>query len=402
MSAALLPHEAEVFPKVERSVRRVCLVTEAAGGGVGRHFLDLAAGLAKRHIEVVAIYSPTRCDAQFNQRKSQLQDVHFVPLPLRRSVQPGDLLDLWKLIDCIRTQGPFDVIHGHSSKGGALARLAGWHLRTPTLYTPHAFVTLDPKLSSLKRVIFGRIERWLGIFAAAVIAVSPDEAEHAQQLGIESSRIRMIPNGILQPDFPPREVARGNLGLATADFAIGFVGRLVSQKAPDILLKAFAALATRLPNLKLVIVGSGPLEGALRRRVDVAGLGSRVLFTGDIIATQVMPAFDLFCLSSRYEGMTYVLLEALAAGLPIVATRVGGVTLCVEDQVNGLIVAPDDAQALAAAVGRLIMDRDCLRQYANVSAERSGGFTADRMVAATLELYEGCVSRWSVVRQPGV
>src|SRR3954470_24201961 len=125
---------------------RVCLVTESAGGGVGRHFLDLAAGLAARGEHVSAIYSPGRCDAAFHERLPTIRGVHFVSSPMRRAVHPLDVADSLRLVARIREVGPFDLIHGHSSKGGALARLAARWLEIPCVYTPHAFVTLDPTL----------------------------------------------------------------------------------------------------------------------------------------------------------------------------------------------------------------------------------------------------------------
>src|SRR6185369_16407097 len=140
-------------------VDRVCLVAESAGGGVGRHFLDLATGLARRGVEVVAIYSPNRCDASFRERREQIEGVRFVELPMRRAVHPLDAVDLVKLTQCIRREGPFDLIHCHSSKAGALGRVAAAWLRTPSVYTPHAMVTLDPTLSPLKRRFYGGIER---------------------------------------------------------------------------------------------------------------------------------------------------------------------------------------------------------------------------------------------------
>src|SRR4051794_35781482 len=104
----------------QRQVRRVCLVAEAAGGGGGRHFLDLAAGLAALGVEVVAVYSPGRCDASFRSRQGEIPDVRFVELPMRRAVHPRDASDLVRLAKCIRREGPFDVVHCHSSKAGAL------------------------------------------------------------------------------------------------------------------------------------------------------------------------------------------------------------------------------------------------------------------------------------------
>jgi glycosyltransferase involved in cell wall biosynthesis len=394
MSAPALEHPRS--PHAARAPsrpRRICLVTEAAGGGVGRHFLDLAEGLTARDIEVVAIYAPGRCDASFRERQASIRGVRFVELPMRRAIHPLDAVDLRRLIAAIRAYGPFDLIHGHSSKGGALARLAARWLDLPAIYTPHAFVTLDPMLPRWKRSLYGRIERWLARHSAGVIAVSSDEGQHARELGIDPRMVHIVHNGVTSLNFPPREWAREQLGLSPDNFAVGFVGRLVAQKAPEVLIDAFAMLAQGNTKARLVVVGSGPLEPAVRRRIEERGITPRVIMAGDTIATPLMSAFDVFCLPSRYEGMPYVLLEALAAGLPIVASRVGGVATCLTDCVNGIIVGPRSAPCFAAALDRLAGDVGLRQQFSAASADRSLHFSADRMVDETIAVYEHALSR---------
>jgi glycosyltransferase involved in cell wall biosynthesis len=369
-----------------RIPHRVCLVAEAAGGGVGRHFLDLAGGLASCGVEVVAIYSPTRCDESFHARKATIVGPHFVGLPLRRSIHPLDALDLSRLIGVIRRHGPFDLIHGHSSKGGALARLAAVYVGTPAVYTPHAFVTLDPTLSPLKRAIYGRIERWLARRTAAIIAVSHDEADHARTLGIDERRLHVVLNGIERPQFLARTAAREQLGLASGDFCVGFVGRLSSQKAPELLVEAMPRLLAACPAARAVIVGNGPLEEELRTRIAELGLTKQILLLGDRVAAEIMPAFDAFCLCSRYEGLPYVLLEALAAGLPIVATAVGGIAACVTEGENGFIV-DSRAAALAEALARLSGDVSLRSRLGEESRRRFTFVSPDRMVDETLAVY---------------
>jgi glycosyltransferase involved in cell wall biosynthesis len=373
--------------------RRVCLVTEAAGGGAGRHFLDLAEGLVARGVNVVAIFSPTRSDASFRERRSSIGGVQFVDLPMRRAVHPLDALDLSRLISRIRNEGPFDLVHGHSSKGGALARLAARRLGIPSVYTPHAFATLDPTLPFWKRRFYGQIERWLARQSSAIIAVSTDEALHARELGIEATKIHVVHNGIDSVEFPPREVVRSRLGLSPHDFVIGFVGRLVSQKGPELLIEALGRLSPHHDHAKVVMIGDGPTGPALRRRIGQLGLAPRVHMLGDVVATFLMPAFDVFCLPSRYEGMPYVLLEALAAGLPIVAARVGGVANCVDEGDNGLIVASDNVSELAAVLDRLASDTPLRERYAEASARKATQFSASRMVDETLAVYQHAVGQ---------
>ncbi|HEX4150424.1 MAG TPA: glycosyltransferase family 4 protein [Pirellulales bacterium] len=371
---------------------RVLLVTQVSGGGVARHFVDLARGLSARGVDVTGIYAPHKLDANF---RARLADGDMPPmhgLAMRRALHPLDSADLWRLMRLIHRLGPFDLVHGHSSKGGALARMAARALGLPSVYTPNAIVTLDPTLSAWKRQLYGRIECWLARHTAAVIAVSDDEARHIHDLGIDPRIVQVIANGIDQPPFPPREEVRSRLGIKPDELVIGFVGRLSSQKAPELLLEAFARAFTERSDVRLVMVGSGPLHAEMQRRVAALGLASRVMLLGDVVACDFMPAFDVFCLSSRYEGMPYVYLEALAAGLPIVSTRVGGATMCVQPGCNGLLVAPDDGAALAAALQKLVDDRPLRERFAAASRQLARRFTADQMLDQTMETYNSVLA----------
>ncbi|ADB16122.1 glycosyl transferase group 1 [Pirellula staleyi DSM 6068] len=371
---------------------RVMLVTQASGGGVGRHFLDLAEGLSAAGAEVVGVYAPRKIDQQFRRRLASPALPTMIEMPMHRAIHPLDGVDVWKLAQLIRQHGPFDVVHGHSSKGGALARLAARWMNVPSVYTPNAFVTLDPSLSKLKRKMYGMIETWLAKRTASIIAVSYDEQRHAEEhLGIRSELMTVIPNGISPPAFPDRQATRNRLGLRDDEVVIGFIGRLAHQKAPDVMLDTMALLAD-VPNVKLVMVGSGPDEEAVKAQLARLQLQDRVLMLGDVVGLEHFPAFDLFCLSSRYEGMPYVLLEALAAGLPIVSTRVEGVTMTVEPEVNGLIVERDRPAELAAALRRVVTEAQLRSQFAAGSLARAKRFTLDAMVDSTMQLYRRVIA----------
>lgn len=385
-------HSACAEPAASRC-RRVLLLTQASGGGVGRHFLDLTEGLCERGVEAVGIYSPRKLDTACRLRleRDGLPAMHA--FPMRRGLHPLDLADLRRLERLVRTLGPFDLIHGHSSKGGALARLLGRRCRIPVVYTPNSFVTQDQAVPAWQRSIYGLIERWLGRHTAALIAVSQDEAEHAYGLGVDPAKVHVVPNGIDMPAFPPAAEVRARLGIAPADLVFGFVGRLAPQKAPEIMLQAFAQTLPKVPSARLIMVGSGPQGDEVRARVEQLGLGSRVILLGDVVATTVMPAFDVFCLSSRYEGMPYVLIEALAAGLPILSTRVGGAAMCVESQVNGLLVPVEDTAALAGAMTTVALDGDLRHRFAAASRSFSRRFTAQQMVESTMRVYDQVLAK---------
>jgi glycosyltransferase involved in cell wall biosynthesis len=178
------------------------------------------------------------------------------------------------------------------------------------------------------------------------------------------------------------------LNLRPDEFCIGFVGRLTTQKAPERLVEAMAKLKDRQIDATAIVVGSGPEEGRVRELIARHGLETHVRLLGDVVATNVMPAFDLFCLPSRYEGLPYVLLEALAAGLPIVARRVGGVGVCVEHGGNGWIVDGDGGRELADALADLAQHPERRGRFAERSLSKSAEMSRERMLEETVAVYE--------------
>lgn len=371
---------------------RVLLMTQASGGGVGRHFFDLAAGLTAQGIDVTGIYSPRKLDISCRQRLATANLPPMHAFLMRRAIHPLDLPDYWRLVRLVRSLGPFDVLHGHSSKGGALARLVGRKLGIPTVYSPHSFVTTDPHLPSWQRALYSHLERSFARHTDVIVAVSDDEAQHAASLGIAPQLVTVIPNGIAPPDYAPRDAVRARLGIEPHEFVVGFVGRLTAQKAPEVMVQAFAGAFAGRQNARLIMVGGGPLAAEVDREIARLGIGAQVIRAGDAVGTDFIPAFDTVCLSSRYEGLPYVLIEALAASLPIVSTQVGGATMCIEAEKNGLIVPVDDVPALSAALQRLAREPELRRQYAESSAQLATRFTAQRMTTSIVELYRQVIA----------
>ena len=172
---------------------------------------------------------------------------------------------------------------------------------------------------------------------------------------------------------------------------VGFIGRLVEQKSPDVLIEAFATTANMLPQCRLVVVGSGPLERSLRVMADLLGIANKVLWLGERDGKCLLPAFDLLALPSRYEGLPLVTLEALSAGLPVVATATAGVELPIRHRRNGLIVPPDRPDLFAMALVELLSDPLKLEQFGRRSREISTEFTVRRMVESTHNAYLDCI-----------
>jgi glycosyltransferase involved in cell wall biosynthesis len=367
---------------------RVLLAIEAAGGGAGRHVVDLALGLLDRGHQVTVVYCPLRAEPKFLGSMTRLAGrCSLHQLPMRRSPGPHDLPAVLALRRIIRTTGPYDVLHGHSSKGGALLRLAGLGNAARQIYTPHALVTLSPGLGALAGWSYRSAERALSGITDALICVSEEEAAHALEIGIASQRIHVVPNGIAALPAADRGAVRAELGAAPDQVVIGFVGRISEQKGVDRLIRAFAAM--RGTDARLVIVGDGPLLPDARQLAETIGVAERTVFMGAADGPLLMAGFDLFALPSAYEGFPYVLLEALARGLPIVTTLVGGARAAVRDGRNGVIVPQGRIDALAAALARLSGD-PALRQAMSAESRRiSLDFTADRMLDKTLAVYRG-------------
>lgn len=379
---------------------RVLLVTEAAAKGTGRHVLDLAEGLIARGCDVHLLYSPFRLDDSFRTRMWSMPGLRHVALPMRRSVHPSDIRAAWSAREYLHQFGPFDIVHGHSSKGGAVARLAAMGSGAATFYTPHALVTMSAELPGWKRRFFALAELVLSKLTTRIIAVGAEEARFALAAGLGESRVVMVPNGVGALQLPPRHEARRACGVGDDEIVVGWVGRLVADKAPEVLINAMATALNKAPRMRAVLVGDGPMRVALAELAARLGLARKVSLLGELDARQILPAFDIFASSSRMEAMPYAILEAMAAGLPIVAMRTSGAELLVEPGVNGTIVPTDDCEGLAAALVSLTADPGLAERMGAASRQRVAQFTIDKMVERTLALYESCVSSVATDDEP--
>ncbi len=371
---------------------RVLLAMEAAGGGVGRHVLDLAEGLLRRDHDVCLIYSTDRAEEWCSKAIQAMPALVIRRLPMRRAVGADDLRLTLQLRRQIDAMGPFDILHGHSSKAGALLRLAAIGKATPCVYTPHAFITLNPDLGFAARFAYRTAEWLLSYLANAVICVSQQELQHARSLGISNDRLTMVHNGIPQLAAADRDAMRSELQLAADEVCVGFVGRLSPQKSVHRLIHAFAAALREGVHLRLVIVGDGPDRGELEELVGDLGITRQVNFTGPRDGVAAMAAFDIFTLPSRYEAFPYVLLEAAARCLPIVMTETGGAHSVVRHEKNGFVVPQDQNEIFAARLRQLAGDRILARRMSECSRSVACEFTVDNMVERTLRVYANALA----------
>ena len=254
----------------------------------------------------------------------------------------------WRLRALVRERR-IDVVHVHSPYVAAVARLS---LRTLPSGTRPAVVATEhnrwPRHAAAtrlaNRLTIGLDDADLAVSADVRDTMGPHVRDRVEVLvhGVDLAAVRAAAS--------EREAVRAELGIGPDEVVVGTVANFRAEKGYDVLMDAAAKAVERDARLRVVAVGQGPLEDEMRERHRELGLGDRVLLTGyRDDAVRVMAGFDLFTLASRHEGLPVSLMDALVLGLPVVATRVGGIPEAVDDGVEGLLVAPDDPDALAAA-----------------------------------------------------
>ncbi|CAN7552966.1 glycosyltransferase family 4 protein [Rhizobium sp. LjRoot30] len=363
-------------------------VLEPSGGGSGRHFIDLCGGLKDRGHRITAVYSPLRAEDRFLDELKALDLPSVHAIDMTRAPGLSDIRSWRQLGSILRREGPFDVVHAHSSKAGALSRirLPGPHV--PRVYTPHAFRTMDPTLGRVGRLVFGGIESLLGRYLSdCIVCVSQDEYDHAVSLGIPAKRLRTVINGTTPPPEGRRDELLQRFAIPQEALVFGFIGRLSQQKAPERLVEAFAKIAGRLPAAHLVMIGFGELEADIRAMIAASGFADRIRLTSEITGRDAISCFDVLVMPSRYEAMSYVMLEAAAAGKPMILSRVGGASRVLEDGCNGILIEnSDDTTALAQAMASFA-DTERRRAFVKEADARKHRYALKTMVDGIEAIY---------------
>jgi glycosyltransferase involved in cell wall biosynthesis len=288
-----------------------------------------------------------------------------------------------------------DLVHTHNRMAMMYGAPAGRLARLPVVHTKHG---RNPG-SALQLFTARLAARCVDAF----VAVSHETAAFARaRREVGEGRLSVIPNGIelarFHPDPAARERIRAELGLGPGTWVVGTVGRLSPEKNQALLLRAVAPLLD--DRTRLVIAGDGALRQALGELATALGASDRIRFLGarrDV--PRVLCALDAFALSSDSEGLPLVIPEAMATGLPVVATSVGGVPDVLDDGRTGFLVPAGDEAALRAQLARLRADRDlgqaCGARARAAALER---FSAERMLRDYLDLYQRVLARR---RRPG-
>jgi glycosyltransferase involved in cell wall biosynthesis len=306
---------------------------------------------------------------------------------LRETVAPlDDLIALVALVRLIRRER-FSIVHTHSSKAGFIGRLAAWLCRTPVVvHTIHGFSWHD-FMKRRRRRVYIALERLVGRMTDAFFAVAPQVAREAVELRLaRPGSVLVAPSAIELEAIPkhPNPHIRDQLGIPSDAPLIGTVGRLDFQKAPLDFVRMAARVARSHPETRFVMVGDGVLLADAR--AEARRLGVDVLFTGfREDAGRFASCFDVFVISSLYEGLGRGLSEALASGCPVVATAVNGVVDIVEPGSTGLLAPPGDPAALARNVTWLLDHPDAARRMGDAGRARTRGIFEPALMCRTIE-----------------
>lgn len=310
--------------------------------------------------------------------------------------QGNDPLVVWHLARRLRQAKP-DVVHTHGwgtlVEGGVAAKLA----RVPVwVHGEHG--TVETRRHNIW------VQRIMWRLADQLLSVSENHRQAlAQTLGIPAARMRAIPNGVSLDRFQAQatpDTLRRPFRIPADHVVIGSVGRLVEVKHYHHLITALAGLIHKQLPVSGVLIGDGPLRPALQAQAEALGIAARVHFLGrrDDVPS-LLPLLDIFALTSRSEGMSNTILEAMAVGLPVVATAVGGTPEMVLDGETGRLVPPQDPQALEVAFTQLLVDAEQRHRMGQQGRRRAEAmFSLPAMVSAYEQLYEQLDRQRSHVR----
>lgn len=293
------------------------------------------------------------------------------------------IIRLWQLLRREKPQVVEMFTHDSNMLVLPLAWLAGVPVRIPT---HHGMIDGFPRWRE-------RIHAWMvNHLSHGIVAVSDLTMKKALEEGIQKEKISVIPNGIVpvMVNETDRSEVRQQMGAGENDVVLLSVGRLVYQKAHEYLVSAMPAVLKELPNVKAGICGDGLLRADLEAQIRSLGLEKEIkLFGMQANVTKYLAAADVFVLPSRWEGLPIALLEAMSAGLPVIATRVEGVDEVVEEGVQGVLVQPESTEELVKAI--LQLSKDDAQRHRMGDAARLRvleQYTVDRMCEKYLELFE--------------
>ncbi|MFZ2886379.1 MAG: glycosyltransferase family 4 protein [Minisyncoccia bacterium] len=363
------------------------LITKSNFGGAQRYVYDLATNMPQGFEAVVAAGGNGLL-----LERLKAANIRTVPiLGLGRDVRLfSDLRAFFDVLSIVRRERP-DILHLNSSKVGALGALAGRLCGVKRIiFTAHGWAFEEDR-ARLVRTLIKAISWFTILLSHQTIAVSEKMRDEMRRLPGTRS-IRVIHNGIAPTRLLPREEAQhffAEHGIPTDRILVGTIAELHPIKDLDYAIEAIARLRDRGMEMAFIIMGDGEEREKLTRLVQERDLNGSVFFLGFVPdAARYLAGLDVFTMTSLYEGLNFAILEAGAAGLPVVATHVGGIPEIIENGVTGILVPARDPSAISTAVHSLLTEDKLRERYGVALAERvHAHFSLQEMVDTTTALY---------------
>lgn len=325
-----------------------------AAGGVDRYIRMLLKYLDKEKLENILV-----CSQDFQEEDYRDLVDSFEQVEMSRAIGGNDLKAIKAVRALIKKYNP-DIVYAHSSKAGAIARVADIGLKNRCVYNPHGWA-FNMRCSAKKKAMYTAIEKIAAPFCDKIICISDAEKQSALDKKIcRDDKLQVIFNGV---DIEVYEngvrgvVKRKDLNIPEDAFVVGMVGRMSPQKAPDVFIKMAKLVKEKVPNAHFIIVGNGNQEAEIRKYAEDNDFSDSLHITGWVDnPMSYVELFDVACLLSRWEGFGLALPEYMMAGKPIVASSVDAIPNIIRDRENGLLVEVDDAIGANEAVLRIYQE----------------------------------------------
>ena len=334
---------------------RVLHVAQAAGG-VDRYLRLLLKYLDKDKFDNVVILSQDFKRTNYEGLVSAFEQVEMT-----RAIGKKDLIAIHKVRHFIKKYQP-DIVYAHSSKAGAIARIADIGIHNQCIYNPHGWA-FNMRISNKKKILYTLIERIAALFCKKIICISEAERKSALEKKIcNNNKLQVIYSGVdinAYENGLKAEIKKKDLGIPNNAFVVGMVGRISAQKAPDTFVKVAKLIKESVQDSHFIIVGNGELEDEIMRYAERNGFADSLHITGWVDnPMSYVELFDVACLLSRWEGFGLVLPEYMMAGKPIVASNIDAIPDIIKNGENGLLVNVDDVVETSEAILRIYKDSE--------------------------------------------
>jgi len=384
-----------------RKIKVLYIITRLVHGGAQDIALLTCANLDGKRYEKKFVAGPqtgTEGDLFEKARQMGIEPV-IIPELVREVDLIKDLIAIFKLY-CLIAREKFDIVHTFTSKAGFVGRVAAWMARVPVIVQSHQGHIFQsegqiPGVSPKQIKLFLWLEKFAALITDRIITLTNLEIEQQVQIGVaKPDKFTAIYNAVdlkrfINVDVPILKKKK-ELGLSPECPVVGTVARLSSEKGHRYLLEAAAMVCEAFPSVQFLLIGDGILRKDLEKQAIELGISENVVFLGlrkDV--PEILPVIDLFVLPSLYEGFGIVLVEAMAAGKPVVATRVGGIPEVVVDGKTGILAPPKEPKRIAEAIITLLQDKAQAQKMGQAGHKRAiEHFGLEAMMNKIHHLYE--------------